>query len=55
MISALRPVSPTLRPGCPAMAGTVSVPPGEAAFAHSASVVQDPRIIDIQHPFQAAH
>lgn len=55
MISVLRPVSPTLRPSCPAMAGTVSVAPREAAFAHGASVTPDTRNIDVQHPFQAAH
>ncbi|WP_418647687.1 hypothetical protein ACNQFN_00510 [Thauera butanivorans] len=55
MTAALRPVLPTLWLSCPATAGTVFVPPGEAAFADSAPVAPEARSTGIQHPFQATH
>jgi len=55
MTAALRPVLPTLWLSCPATAGTVFVPPGEAAFAGSAPVAPEARSTGIQHPFQATH
>lgn len=58
MTAALRPVLPTLWLSCPTTAGTVFVPPGEAAFAGSAPVAPEApeaRSTGIQHPFQATH